>query len=82
MARRPQYRRNPQPRNSHRRPQGTGANDDPSQIQATRRYLTDARRCSSSDQRQEFYDEMLALHPDRLNPGALWGAAITLFPSS
>jgi hypothetical protein len=25
---------------------------------------------------------MLALHPDRLNPGALWGAAITLFPQA
>jgi len=25
---------------------------------------------------------MLGLHPDRLNPGALWGAAITLFPQA
>jgi glyoxylase-like metal-dependent hydrolase (beta-lactamase superfamily II) len=58
-----------------------GANDDPSHIQATRRYLTDARRLlQSSTSAQEFYNNMLALHPDRLNPGALWGAAITLFP--
>jgi glyoxylase-like metal-dependent hydrolase (beta-lactamase superfamily II) len=58
-----------------------GANDDPTQIQATRRYLTDARRLlESSTGAQEFYNGMLALHPDRLNPGALWGAAITLFP--
>jgi glyoxylase-like metal-dependent hydrolase (beta-lactamase superfamily II) len=58
-----------------------GANDDPSHIQATRRYLTDARRLlESSTSAQEFYNNMLALHPDRLNPGALWGAAITLFP--
>ena len=58
-----------------------GANDDPSQIQATRRYLTDARRLlESSTGAEEFYNAMLALHPHRLNPGALWGAAITLFP--
>ena len=57
------------------------ANDDPSQIQATRRYLTDARRLlESSTGAEEFYNGMLALHPHRLNPGALWGAAITLFP--
>jgi glyoxylase-like metal-dependent hydrolase (beta-lactamase superfamily II) len=55
--------------------------DDPSQIQATRRYLTDARRLlESSDSAESFYADMLALHPDRINPGALWGAAITLFP--
>ena len=55
--------------------------DNPSQIQATRHYLTDARQLlESSERAQDFYDGMLARHPDRLNPGALWGAAITLFP--
>ena len=62
----------------HKNPQ---AADDPSQIQATRRYLTDARALlATSTRAAEFYDGMLALHPDRINPGALWGAAITLFP--
>jgi L-ascorbate metabolism protein UlaG (beta-lactamase superfamily) len=57
------------------------AADAPSQIQATRQYLADARRLlESSDSAEAFYAAMLALHPDRLNPGALWGAAITLFP--
>ena len=57
--------------------------DTPSQIQATRHYLTDARRLlESSDSAEAFYAAMLALHPDRLNPGALWGAAITLFPQA
>ena len=57
------------------------ASDNPSQIQATRRYLTDARGLlESSDSAETFYDAMLRRHPDRLNPGALWGAAITLFP--
>ena len=58
-----------------------GANDSPSQIQATRQYLTDARRLlGSSTCAEEFYAGMLGLHGERLNPGALWGAAITLFP--
>jgi glyoxylase-like metal-dependent hydrolase (beta-lactamase superfamily II) len=62
----------------HKNPRAT---DDPSQIQATRQYLTDARHLlESSERAQEFYDGMIALHPNRLNPGALWGAAITLLP--
>jgi glyoxylase-like metal-dependent hydrolase (beta-lactamase superfamily II) len=57
--------------------------DDPSQIQQTRQYLTDARRLlESSDSAEAFYADMLALHPNRINPGALWGAAITLFPQA
>ncbi|HTQ21189.1 MBL fold metallo-hydrolase [Mycobacterium sp.] len=57
--------------------------DNPTQIQATRRYLTDARRLLlSSESAHEFYDTMLSMHPNRINPGALWGAAITLFPSA
>ena len=61
----------------HKIPQ---ASDDPAQVQATRNYLTDARRLiESSTRAQEFYDRMIALHPNRINPGALWGAAITLF---
>ncbi len=53
--------------------------DDPSHIQATRRYLTDARELlASSHVPEDFYDGMLARHPNRINPGALWGAAITL----
>ncbi|WP_454792100.1 MBL fold metallo-hydrolase [Mycolicibacterium lutetiense] len=58
------------------------APDDPSQLDATRRYLTDARGLlETSTSAAQFYTDMLALHPDRINPGALWGAAITLFPS-
>ncbi|AGB22052.1 Zn-dependent hydrolase, glyoxylase [Mycobacterium sp. JS623] len=55
--------------------------NNPSQIQATRRYLTDARRLlESSESADQFYGEVLRLHPGRINPGALWGAAITLLP--
>jgi glyoxylase-like metal-dependent hydrolase (beta-lactamase superfamily II) len=57
------------------------AADSPAQIRATRRYLTDARRLlASSDRAEAFYQGMLALHPARLNPGALWGGALALFP--
>jgi glyoxylase-like metal-dependent hydrolase (beta-lactamase superfamily II) len=59
------------------------AQDDPSQIEATRRYLTDARRLlAASESAEAFYRDMLALHPTRLNPGALWGGAQALFPST
>jgi hypothetical protein len=59
------------------------AQDDPSQIQATRSYLTDARRLlATSETAEAFYRAMLALHPSRLNPGALWGGAQALFPST
>ena len=62
----------------HKSPQ---AADDPSQIQATREYLTHARQLlTSSTRAEEFYDAMLGLHPHRINPGALWGAAMTLLP--
>ena len=58
-----------------------GAFDNPSQIDATRRYLTDSRRLlQSSESAEAFYEAMLLRHPNRVNPGALWGAAITLFP--
>ena len=62
----------------HKNPQ---AADDPSQIEGTRGYLTHARQLLTSSTRAEaFYDGMLALHPNRINPGALWGAAMTLLP--
>lgn len=58
------------------------AADKPSQIAATRGYLTDARELlTTAAGAEEFYDAMLARHPGRINPGALWGAAITLFPA-
>ena len=55
--------------------------DSPSQIQETRQYLTDARELLTSSARaREFYAGMLVRHPNRINAGALWGAAITLLP--
>lgn len=47
--------------------------DDPKTIDETRRYLEDAERLiGSSHTALEFYNGMMELYPDRLNPGALW----------
>ena len=48
-----------------------------------RHTASSARRLlESSSGAQEFYDGMLARHANRLNPGALWGAAMTLLPEN
>ena len=58
------------------------ADDDPVHIEHTRRYLEDARELlATSSDAQEFYEAMLARHPGRINPGALWGGAMALFPT-
>jgi glyoxylase-like metal-dependent hydrolase (beta-lactamase superfamily II) len=47
--------------------------DDPKTIDETRRYLRDAERLiGSSRGALEFYNGMMELYPDRLNPSALW----------
>jgi glyoxylase-like metal-dependent hydrolase (beta-lactamase superfamily II) len=50
--------------------------DDPRIIAETQQYLRDFNRLNeaTADARQ-LYDAMLELHPDRVNPGSLWGAA-------
>lgn len=56
-----------------------GLPDQPGQIQETRRYLSDASKLLAGEPRpEEFFAAMLALHPDRINAGALWGAALKL----
>jgi glyoxylase-like metal-dependent hydrolase (beta-lactamase superfamily II) len=54
------------------------ANDDnPKTIEETRTYLRDFTRLDEqTTSARELYDEMLALYPDRANPGSLWGAAL------
>jgi glyoxylase-like metal-dependent hydrolase (beta-lactamase superfamily II) len=58
---------------SHKRPE----NDDHSKIiEETRQYIRDFDRLvKSTNTAQELYDKMLALYPNRVNPGwALWGS--------
>jgi hypothetical protein len=50
--------------------------DDPKNIEETRRYIRDFIRLNDSTQTaRELYDRMLELYPDRVNPGSLWGSA-------
>jgi glyoxylase-like metal-dependent hydrolase (beta-lactamase superfamily II) len=52
--------------------------DDPRIIGETRQYLRDFNRLdAATTSARELYDAMLTLHPDRANPGSLWGAANT-----
>ncbi|MEV4315179.1 MBL fold metallo-hydrolase [Actinocrispum sp. NPDC049592] len=53
--------------------------DTPSILDATRRYLEDVIRIlGTHPTARDLYDQMLALHPDRLNPGPLWYGALGL----
>jgi glyoxylase-like metal-dependent hydrolase (beta-lactamase superfamily II) len=59
---------------SHKRPENE---DDPRIIEQTRQYIRDFDRLAGTTRTaQELYDEMVALHPTRINPGwALWSSA-------
>jgi glyoxylase-like metal-dependent hydrolase (beta-lactamase superfamily II) len=53
--------------------------DDPRIIEETRRYIHDFDRIAeTAGTARQLYDQMLALYPERINPGALWGAARAL----
>ena len=50
--------------------------NSPRHIQETRRYIQDFIRLNDETATAlELYDRMLALYPDRINPGSLWGSA-------
>src|SRR6201987_422570 len=50
--------------------------DDPRIIAETRQYLRDFNRLNTTTTTaRQLYDAMLEVHPDRVNPGSLWGAA-------
>jgi glyoxylase-like metal-dependent hydrolase (beta-lactamase superfamily II) len=57
----------------HKRP---GATDTPITVAETRQYIRDFDRIAADTQSaQELYNQMLALYPNRVNPGALWSSA-------
>jgi len=58
----------------HKRPENK---DDPRIIEETRQYIRDFDRLvATTKTAQELYDQMLALYPNRINPGwALWSSA-------
>jgi glyoxylase-like metal-dependent hydrolase (beta-lactamase superfamily II) len=55
--------------------------DDPRDIGRTRDYLRDFNRLVAvTTTARELFDEMLQLHPDRVNPGSLWSGAKAAHP--
>ena len=57
----------------HKRP---GATDTPTTVAETRQYIRDFDRIAADTQSaQQLYYQMLALYPNRVNPGALWSSA-------
>ncbi len=54
----------------HKRP---GNDDSPKIIEETRQYIRDFDRLAqTTNTALELYEQVLALYPDRVNPGALW----------
>ena len=50
--------------------------NSPRHIHETRRYIQNFIRLKDQTaSAHELYDRMLALYPDRINPGSLWGSA-------
>jgi glyoxylase-like metal-dependent hydrolase (beta-lactamase superfamily II) len=59
----------------HKRP---GRADDPKTVEETRAYIHDFDRLAErAGTAVELYEQMLSLYPDRINPGVLWGSAVT-----
>jgi glyoxylase-like metal-dependent hydrolase (beta-lactamase superfamily II) len=56
-------------------------NDGPETIEETRRYIRDFDRvAATTSTAHELYAQMLAIHPHRVNPGALWTSARAVKP--
>jgi len=55
--------------------------DSPKIIEETRQYIRDFDRVAgTTTTARELYDKMLELHPNRVNPGALWNSARAIKP--
>jgi glyoxylase-like metal-dependent hydrolase (beta-lactamase superfamily II) len=53
--------------------------DDPATLDQTRQYLRDViRLLDEQPTAREFFDQMMELYPDRLNPGPVWYGALGL----
>ena len=56
-----------------------GRADDPRTLEETRQYIRDFDRMDAvTANARELYDQMLAIYPDRVNPGVLWLSARAL----
>jgi len=55
--------------------------DDPAIIEQTRDYLLNAQRLlAEKPSPRDYFDQMVALYPDRLNVGPVWYTAVALLP--
>jgi glyoxylase-like metal-dependent hydrolase (beta-lactamase superfamily II) len=62
--------------------QRAGRHDGPEIVEETRQYIRDFDRIAeTTSTARDLYEQMLALHPDRINPDALWISAQTVKPS-
>ena len=53
-----------------------GRADDPNTLEETRQYIRDFDRLdAATTTARDLYDQMLAIYPDRVNPGVLWISA-------
>ena len=82
MARGHRQDRSAQAERRRRRPGPLHPDNSPRHIAETRRYIHDFIRLSEETAiARELYDRMLALYPDRINPGSLWGSANAAKPT-
>ncbi len=82
VARRPRRRPGPAPDVGDRRAPASWRHRRSAAIDETRRYLDDFEELlAPRPPRLELYRAMRARHPDRVNPGALWGSARAAFPT-
>jgi glyoxylase-like metal-dependent hydrolase (beta-lactamase superfamily II) len=59
--------------------QRAGRHDGPEIIEETRQYVRDFDRIMErTETARELYDQMLAIYPERVNPGMLWWSARTV----
>jgi len=62
--------------------QRAGRHDGPEIIEETRQYIRNLDRIAeTTTSARELYDQVLALHPDRINPNVVWMSAQALKPS-
>jgi hypothetical protein len=61
--------------------QRAGRHDGPEIIEETRQYIRDFDRIAeTTSTARDLYDQVLALHPDRINPDVVWISAQALKP--
>ena len=61
--------------------QRAGRHDGPEILEETRQYIRDFDRLAArTSTALDLYDQMLALYPERVNPGALWSSARAILP--